>query len=269
MRREIKLIILMFLLVVGPAVLLSLLAARVLNNWQVVLQKRMEGDALRVLDQAVAEWEAELGRVGAQGEGVRIQNPESRIQKSEGGTGEEGLLNLGSRGWIEGGFVYEGGVGLTYPRAESSVSSFVPPAVVSDSSRKASVLLQQATAFCANGVTNQAKECLAKVADSAEGVRDPEEGFYYDLIALKKLADLSSGNEREKFTREILRRVLDRYDKLVPLQRELMVEWMEGEGVGSQYSVFSIQKPESEHRALNTEHSLLSAWRERMRGRAL
>ena len=52
--QEIKLIILVFILVVAPAVAVSFFAGRVLGSWQIVLQKRMETDAVRVLDQAVA-----------------------------------------------------------------------------------------------------------------------------------------------------------------------------------------------------------------------
>ncbi|MEI8122218.1 MAG: hypothetical protein WCI20_09205, partial [bacterium] len=59
MRREIRLIIFVFVLVVGPAIAVSFLAARVLGSWQIVLQKRMETDAVRVLDQASLEWEKE------------------------------------------------------------------------------------------------------------------------------------------------------------------------------------------------------------------
>ncbi|MEI6149565.1 MAG: UvrB/UvrC motif-containing protein, partial [bacterium] len=49
MRRELKLVLLVFCLVVGPAVVLSFLAGRVLGNWQVILQNRMEVAAAKAL----------------------------------------------------------------------------------------------------------------------------------------------------------------------------------------------------------------------------
>ena len=190
MKREIKLILLVFCLVVGPAVLLSLFAGRVLTNWQIVIQKRLEADAVRVLNQAVMAWEAEINTLS-------LRSSQASVQDS----------------YILGLFIFTPGVGLTTPPVESTESSFTPSSVVSESG-------------------------FRKEGDLA---RDPDEGFYYDLIALKARGDVE----------EARRRVLARYDDLVPLQRDLMVEWIER-------AESRIQNPESRIQ-----------WRERMRGRGL
>jgi signal transduction histidine kinase len=245
MKREIKLIILVFLLVVGPAVLLSLFAGRVLNSWQIVIQKRLETDAVRVLRMGVAAWEAEINALSSR----------TSVHDS----------------YILGSFIFAPGVGLTYPPPESTGSSFIPPSVVSEPSARAAGLLQKAAVLRASGATNLAVECLRKVAGmEGEGgvkglrgsggdvARDPDEGFYYDLIALKLLGD------RE----EARRRVLARYDDLVPLQRDLMVEWIEEKGVqGLRDS--GIQRQESGFIIHHSSFIISSQWRERMRGREL
>jgi signal transduction histidine kinase len=227
MKRESKLVILVFLLVVGPAVLLSLFAVRVLNNWQVVLQNRLEAEAVRVLDQCVAAWDGE----------------------SVGG-GQFAVGRESAAPWVDGAFVFKPGAGLVYPPAESAVSSFVPLDATPETSLRAEALLRQATALRAAGKTNEAVEVLSKVAGRIPNnsttqqlnnlPRDPDEGFYYDLIALKMLGDVE----------EARRRVLARYDDLVPLQRDVMVEF--------------IEKP-----VANCPLPTDLAWQERMRGRAL
>ena len=206
MKREIKLILLVFCLVVGPAVLLSLFAGRVLNNWQIVIQKRLETDAVRVLNQAVTEWEAELNTLSSRSSRASVQDS-----------------------YILGLFIFTPGVGLTTPPPESTQSSFIPVSLTSESGFK-------------------------KEGDLA---RDPDEGFYYDLIALKAAGDVE----------EARRRVLARYDDLVPLQRDLMVEWIEGAESRIQNSESRIQK--SEFIIHPSSFIISSQWRERMRGRAL
>ena len=49
MRREAKLVVAVLVLVVGPTAVLSLLTARVLKNWQIVIEKQLETDAERAL----------------------------------------------------------------------------------------------------------------------------------------------------------------------------------------------------------------------------
>ena len=257
-----------FVLVVGPAIAVSFLAARVLGSWQIVLQKRMETDAVRVLDQASLEWEKEKSALfaGISGEMDRLIQA-SRIA----------ALNL-RHPWIDGVFVYQPADGLIYPPLPGMVSTgvaFVPetgysgkstillPAGIAECRRlleqpalppavRAEVLLRLAGVALAAGATNQAVESLKQVTMLNPSIppRDPIEGFYYDLIALKRLAPLSTPSIHP----EILRRVLIRYDDLPPLQRDLMVEWVES------------QKSEDRGRKSDV---LDEEWRERMRGREL
>jgi len=272
MRREIKLIILVFVLVVGPAVAVSFLAARVLGSWQIVLQKRMETDAVRMLDQAMAVWEREKAEVRDLITGGDEQVVLSRRMAS---------LVL-AHPWIEGVFIFEPGVGFRYPPVDSvatilkepGVRQGMPvniPATSQDCKRmldqpglepaaRDAVLLRLAGVCRAGGETNQAMEYIKLVASLqpslsqakalSPATRDPDEGFFYDLIALKKLSEWDGTLGSLEFRRELRNRVLARYDDLVPLQREAMVEWLEAGG----------QKTDT--------NSLSDAeWRERIRGR--
>ena len=260
MKREIKLIILVFLLVVGPAVLLSLFAGRVLNSWQIVIQKRLETDAVRVLGQAVAAWEAELAEntphPSPLPQGARVQNVQA-LKLLPLPLGERVGVRGSSFPWIAGFFIFTPGAGLTYPPPESTGSSFIPPSVVSESAIRAATLLQKAAVLRASGETNAALGCLEKVAKE-DLARDPDEGFYYDLIALKGLGEVE----------EAQRRVLARYDDLVPLQRDLMVDWIEEKGVQG-FRGSGVQGQEAEFIIHNSSFIISSQWRERMRGREL
>jgi signal transduction histidine kinase len=246
MKRESKLILLVFCLVVGPAVLLSLFAGRVLTNWQIVIQKRLEADAVRVLNQAVIAWEEELS--------------EHPLRSSRASAQDSYSLGL---------FIVTPGVGLTYPPSESTESSFTPSSVVSESAVRAAGWLQQAAVLHASGETNAALECLRKVAKE-DLSRDPDEGFYYDLIALKQMAELesSAADTPVRALEEARRRVLVRYDDLVPLQRDLMVEWIEKEGFQGLRGG-GVQGQESGFIIHHSSFIISSQWRERMRGRAL
>ncbi|MEI8121438.1 MAG: HAMP domain-containing sensor histidine kinase, partial [bacterium] len=225
-------------------------------------------DAVRVLDQASLEWEKEKSALfaGMSGESDGLISA-SRIA----------TLNL-QHPWIDGVFVFQPADGLIYPPLASLVSTgvaFVPesgsfgkstvmlPVGIAECRRmleqpalspavRAEILLRLAGVALAAGATNQAVESLKQVTllNPSTPPRDPVEGFYYDLIALKRLAPLST----PAIHQEILRRVLIRYDDIPPLQRDLMVEWVE-----SQQSEDRGRKPD----ALDEE------WRERMRGREL
>lgn len=54
MRRELRILILAFVLVVGPAVILTGLAGRVISHWRVILETQMGRSAARVLEQTSA-----------------------------------------------------------------------------------------------------------------------------------------------------------------------------------------------------------------------
>lgn len=85
------------------------------------------------------------------------------------------------------------------------------------------------------------------------GERDPIEGFYYDLVALRELAGQSNAVTRALAVRELRRRVLDRYDTLVPAQRESLVAFLAASPPGTGM----------DDSALNAE------WAERLRARGL
>ncbi len=69
MRRELRILILAFVLVVGPAVILTGLAGRVISHWRVILETQMGRSAARVLEQTSA---ALASDVMAGCEGVRL-----------------------------------------------------------------------------------------------------------------------------------------------------------------------------------------------------
>ena len=248
MRREIKLIILVFILVVGPAVAVSFLAARVLGNWQIVLQKRMETDAIRLLDQAMALWGREKVEIKSalteRGEPLPAPRSMAAVRRSHP--------------WVEGIVVYEPGWGIRYPPPENPGSAPGPswsaaampqaPATgIADVKRlldqpglepyeRDAVRLRAADLCWQAGATNQALDWLKEVADlgvpsratpaAHTPSRDPDEGFFFDLIALKDLVEKTPGSaESDALVEELRLRVLARYEVLAPAQRRLLVQW--------------------------------------------
>ncbi|MEI6168162.1 MAG: HAMP domain-containing sensor histidine kinase [bacterium] len=261
MRREIKLIIWVFVLVVGPALTLSFLAARVLESWQIVLQKRMAGEAGHVLEGAVATWEHELAALRLAPESPAGQSkPASRWLVHAAG------LSLRHQ-WVEGVYVYQPGSGLLYPPVESVVSRFEPTAP----NGEMELLLNEGGTHLERGETNAAIDCFEGVVSGFDRAkpsisRDPDEGFFYDLVALRRLVELYEGEGQAAraavIRARLLERVLNRYDELVPLQRESLIEWISGEMAKGQWLMGNGQEP-----ALST--ALGAQWRERMRGRQL
>jgi len=257
MRREIKLIVLVFVLVVGPAVALSFLSARVLESWQIVLQKRMAGAASRVLDESVVAWEHELASLHVGPGSLDLPSRSTNVWVMY----SAGLSLLHS--WVGGLFVYQADSGLIYPGKESPGSS--------RDSDGADIELEAALnlggAALEKGDTNSAIRCFERVSGlsreqgavgsrqkAAEDVRqrDSDEGFFYDLIALRRLVEIFNAQGQRTRAAEIealvFERVLERYDELVPLQRDSIVEWLGGRACSS---------------------ALVALWRERMRGRAV
>ena len=241
MRQEIKLIILVFVLVVGPAVAVSFLAARVLGSWQIVLQKRMESDAARMLDQVVQVWDKEMAEVKA-----RIPE-EPAGHATAAALAELTLIHP----WISAVFIFQPGVGLIYPPVD-------PAGAVADESplhgSPEASILRQAGAALVSGNTNQALIILQQMAqrDPASAAQDPDEGFYYDLIALRMTSEIL-GASADQTQQELLRRYLVRYETLAPLQREALTAWIE-----NRIDAFR-----------NSPPLLMAEWRERQRGRAL
>lgn len=236
MRREIKLIILVFVLVVGPAIALSFLAARVLESWQIVLQKRLAVEAARVLDDAAAVWSRELAACGV------LPDTLGAYTKPTGPWVAHVAGLKQQHSWVEGCYYFQPGPRLVYPAPEPRLVKFDR----SESAREMESLLNAGSIYLRKGDTNAAIECLERVAGWGPGskvrgprsgvrglgseVRDPDEGFFYDLVALKRLAEIAEGQGRLARVTEIrkiaLERILARYDELVPLQRESMVQWI-------------------------------------------
>lgn len=241
MRQEIKLIILVFILVVGPAVAVSFLAARVLGSWQIVLQKRMEADAIRMVDQALQAWEKEAAEV------------KSRIPEDlSGHAAAAGLSELSlAHPWISGVFIFQPGAGLVYPPPDPAGHDAEEPPLPAS---KEAALLRQAGAAMVSGETNQAATLLQQMVqrDPASATRDPDEGFFYDLVALRMMAEIP-GSSAGEAGRELLRRYLSRYEILAPLQRESLAVW-----IGDRTAAFT-----------NAPPLLMAEWRERLRGRSL
>ena len=267
MRREIKLIIWVFILVVGPAIALSFLAARVLESWQLVLQKRMAGEAGHVLDEAAMVWDRELGLLREKSCQLSATLPPSCARVAD--------LSI-QNPWLSGVYIVKFGSELLYPTAESHISEFASSGGDTEGGR----CLVLGGIELGKGNTNAAIEWFeqvgavrnsgAKFGDQnvgeEDGARDPEEGFFLDLVALKKLAEIYEGLGEDARLAEIrakaLERLLSRYDVLVPLQRESLIAWM-SEGMGNG-GWFAANKKDGK-----TIRLLLSQWRERMRGRLL
>ncbi|MEI8138530.1 MAG: HAMP domain-containing sensor histidine kinase [bacterium] len=260
MRREIKLIILVFALVVGPAIALSFLAVRVLESWQLVLQKRMAGEAGHVLDEAVAAWNHELTALRAMPD-----FPANHTKPSNMWVAHASELSL-QHSWLDGLFVTRGGAEMVYPPVEP----IAPPIERDVTSAEQAGPLSQVGAYLEQGDMAATIKCLELVAENRSpesgvgtrnaknerGQRDSDEGFRYDLIALKRLATIYELQGQTAKVSEIRLKVLEemlrRYDELVPLQRESMIEWLECAGLqGGEAS------------------GLQSQWRERMRLRTM
>ena len=60
MNRELRILLLAFVLIVGPAVILTGLASRVITHWRVIRKTQLEGVASRALDQAAASTGADV-----------------------------------------------------------------------------------------------------------------------------------------------------------------------------------------------------------------
>ena len=292
MRRELKLVLLVFCLVVGPAVVLSLLAGRVLGSWQVILQKRMEVAASKTLDDVARSWRLQLD------DARRDLQDSLKTQPPAAAASAYSVSNV----WSSGVFVYSRTQGLIYPLGEvlasvskgngdSAVSSHAPviqggdpqsatnpliaireyrqileqPDLAEDGACR--IRLRLAQAYRQAGQREEARSVLKRVIDSGgtayRAVRDAEDGFYFDIIALKILAELceeaGEGKKSEEAELELWRRVLDRYDDMAPLQRQLAVAQIE----------MILEKARRGERSRAWSGAPLALWRERQRGHDL
>ncbi len=295
MRRELKLVLLVFCLVVGPAVVLSFLAGRVLGNWQVILQNRMEVAAAKALNDVSRSWRDRLDNARRElQDGLDVRNPMPVAS-----------LHTASNAWSSGVFVFSKGQGLIYPAGDDTNRAFggrdrvsspsrpsvgpggVPPFAATNpvaAIREYRQILEQpdladdlacrvrlrlARACWQAGQLAEAGRTLEPVLKAGEGptadraLRDPEDGFYYDLVALKVMAEIceAAGDKkgREKAEIDLWRRVVERYDDMAPLQRQLATAQIEKH----------LDEPRPGSRSREGEATLLAQWRERKRGLAL
>lgn len=304
MRRELKLVLLVFCLVVGPAVVLSFMAGRILENWQVILQKRMEIAAARELDDAVRSWRLRLDNARRDlRQRLAIQSPIQFFSTYSA-----------SNAWLSGLFVFSETQGLIYPLGEDKTTasnhaddtsmSFLSPLSYDGGSpvtatnpaaaiREYRQILDQpegsadflcrtrlrlAQVYRKAGQLKEAKACVEQVVKDGGGgaswsaaarqelsgrrvARDPEDGFYYDLIALKALSELCDAVGDQEGARgadtELLRRVLDRYETMAVSQRQLATLYLD-----KRLGETRPGRPTGEREA-----ALLSQWRELKRGR--
>jgi signal transduction histidine kinase len=273
MRRELKLIVLALVLIVGPSATLSFLAGRVLGNWQIVLRDRMAREADRVLDTVTTSWVAHLNGLRDQVAGELLPRLVPRLHFVQA---TQAVADMGVRHpWIREVFVVDGGKGLLYPAglpdavedpAEMDSKGAVSLAALRQADQQvnlstnvemnmavyrrlldnpdlepavnAMVRLRLARGYQVALQSDRAMESLLACVEIAGGaaarrganpmpLRDPEEGFHLDLVALGDMADLyeATGHQEagEDTCREMRRRAVERFDILPPLQRQLLV----------------------------------------------
>lgn len=230
MPREIKILLLVFVLVVGPAVLLTGLAGRVIAQWRVILEAQMERTALRAVDQAARSAGADLI---AACDGLR-----QSVERAWNGEGRWAAMVAAAAGfkasgdWCRGVYVGDLDGRVLYPPLASSerltdtwVAEESHPlyrraplaealslqfALTNDAAAvrayaaflaqpgltpgvAAQVRLLSAAGNRRLGRLREAELDLRQVVASANGeepLRDPDERYPLDMIAQQRLVDL-------------------------------------------------------------------------------
>lgn len=291
----------MFLLVVGPAAVLCFLAGRVLGNWHLILEKRLESSAVLMLNSTAF---AVGGRIGESLGAVSARVSEWTAQPS----GERPLVRYAaafaaSNQWTAGIFVFARDGALLYPRwtgRPDGVSGWSHEGA--DTPEPGEFGLDQAFHYARTNVQAAVREhlaflaypgisllddcrtrlglsqwyrmagqpgdavrllsvapCLGQATDS-EDAREKEEGFLLDLVILEQLARLlrQTGDDAggRKYEVAFMARALAAYDRMVPLQRELVTVY-----VRETAAAHPARTPE--------EEGAMAEWRERERAVAL
>lgn len=250
MRREFKLIILVIALVVGPAVVLSFLTVRILGDWQVVLQKRMETEAARLMARAEARWLQQVSGLGVApvSGGVAAGANDDWLQAAR-----QAVQLKTANPWIANVFAWRVGEGLVYPPLRGAALpsdgplAFPPVLEWPVSGTNTEEAIHALRRFLDQpgldlpvrcGVALRLARLAARAGDPGQAlalqrevimtpVRDPEEGFWLDLVALREAAGLALARGDAKAAaadeEELVKRVLDRFDQLPPAQRTLLV----------------------------------------------
>jgi signal transduction histidine kinase len=251
MRREFKLVNLVLVLVVGPAVLLFYMTVRILGDWQVVLQRRMETEAARLMARAEARWLRHVSGLGVATVpgGVLSSGTDDWLKAAR-----QAVQLKAANPWIANVFAWRAGEGLVYPPARGKAGPVEAPVTflpvlewpvagtnLEEAIHAAKLFLDRpgldAPVRC--GVTLNLARLVARAGDpeaaaalyraaAAIPIREPEEGFWVDLVALREMVGLhrarGDGVAAAAGETEMVKRVLDRFDGLAPSQRALLVE---------------------------------------------
>ena len=276
MRRDVKFVVLILVLIVAPAVILSFLAARVLENWEVILRDRMAGDAQRVLTATAESWNHRM-----QGLQDAVRNRLlARVADPTVPPDFPAVVSVVAEirsefPWILGVDVIRDNGEILYPVAlrqqdlsASSESAGGPLALLAQADQRrlqpddategmaeyrrmiASVdldpvvrsltLLRLGDREAASGQADAAAQRFMACADLAwrNGVylpiREPEEGFLPDLVALGRLAGLYAAANRPDAVEKTLARIRLQaggvFDSIPAAQRARVVALMQDAG---------------------------------------
>jgi len=324
MRREIRLIVALFLLVVGPAAVLCFLAGRILGNWHLILERRLESSAALMLDSTAFAADARINE-SLNGLSVRVSDwlahpaGERTMARYAAGFSASNL-------WTQGIFVFSPDGALLYPRspgtrpispddraagmgedapqtvagggndADPEDLPGAPPGAAARTNLQVAIReslavlaqpglapladcrirLRLAQGYRAAGLVKDAIQLLGAAPSLAQAIdseetREGDEGFLLDLAILKELARLcrATGDEARaaRYDEKLLDRVLGNYDRLVPLQRELMLGYLRSHVTSPADSV-NVRGKGGEYSPPDLDR-LRAEWRERERAAAL
>lgn len=272
MRRDLRVVLLILALVVAPAVVLSFFAARVLENWQVVLRDRMTGDASRALESAADLWADHMKGLTEAVRNSLLDRVDDRAGSPDFNRAMTAVASLRLRyPWIQELTVLSDGEARLYPPRLDVQPSPVPgqTSVLAESMAmlrqadqrqmlttnavealgeyarlldlaaldpavKCLTLLRMARLQAAAGQWEQAVQRLLACADMARGndagmpLREPDEGFYIELVALDRLAEAYSGmrrpDDREQAIATLQDRAVAMFEGLPAAQRALVMD---------------------------------------------
>lgn len=270
MRRDVKFIFLILVLIVAPAVILSFLAARVLENWQVILRDRMAGDAQRVVAATTEAWALRMGDLHTAVR-TRLLNraPDPAVPADFSAASSAAAEIRSEFPWIREIHMVRGDGEILYPvplreqeltgRLEDASPSFSllaqadqrrlqwadPAQAIGEYARLLEVpdldpvvrglaLLRLGDLESFSGQVDQAAKRFIACAEITQGkgnaapVREPEEGFFLDLVALGRLARMFAVLQRpeaaEKIAQRLRRRAVEVFDAMPVAQRSWIVE---------------------------------------------
>lgn len=277
MRRDVKFIFLILVLIVAPAVILSFLAARVLENWQVILRDRMAGDAQRVLAATAEAWGQRMNGLHAVVQSRLLNRLPAPSVPADFASAVSAAAEIRAEfPWIREIHIVRADGEILYPvplraaeyqaRPEDVPSSFAllaqadqrrlqlsaPAEAIADYARllevpdldpvvRGLVLLRLGDLESFSGQVDQAVKRFIACTDIQQGigaagpVREPEEGFLLDLVALGRLVRMYSAMNRpeaaETIAQRLRQRAVEAFDAMPVTQRARVVETVRGAAV--------------------------------------